>query len=69
MIGIKIDTDRRRPKMPMADLDMVNVSYFGGFLSVGSRVSFEHNMLFMVCSAKKVCRPAGKACRPGPALN
>jgi len=37
----------------MVELDMVQVSYFGGFLSNGSRVSFEQYMLFMLCSAKK----------------
>ena len=50
----------------MVELDMVHVSYFGGFLSVGCRVPFEQYMLFS--SAKKACRPAKKACRPGPAL-
>jgi len=36
----------------MVGLDMVHVSYFGGFLSICNRVSFEQNMLFMLCSAK-----------------
>jgi len=34
-------------------LDMVHVSYFGDFLTVGSRVSFEHNMLCKFRAAKK----------------
>jgi hypothetical protein len=37
----------------MVELNMVHVSYFGGFLSVGCRVSFEQYMLFMLCFAKK----------------
>jgi hypothetical protein len=36
----------------MVGLDMMHVSYFGGFLSICNRVSFEQNMLFMLCSAK-----------------
>jgi len=36
----------------MVELDMVRVSYFGGFLSVGSKVSFKQYMLFMLCAAK-----------------
>jgi hypothetical protein len=37
----------------MVKLDIVHVSYFGGLLSVGSGVSFEQYMLFMLCFAKK----------------
>ena len=37
----------------MVELDTVHISYFRGFLSVGSRVSFEQYMLVMLCSAKK----------------
>ena len=47
----------------MVELDMVHVSYFGGFHSIGSRVSFEQNMLCMLCSAKKSLQA-----RPGPHL-
>jgi len=52
----------------MIELDMVYVSYFGDFLSIGSRESFEHNILFRLSPPRKAARPAGKACRPGPAL-
>jgi hypothetical protein len=57
------------------ELDMVYVSYFGDFLSIGSRECFEQNILFRLSPSRKACRPprkaarlAGKACRPGPAL-
>jgi hypothetical protein len=43
------------------ELDMVYVSYFGDFLSKGSRESFEQNILFRLS-------PPRKAARPGPAL-
>ena len=56
----------------MIELDMVYVSYFGDFLSIGSRESFEQNILFRLSPPRKACRPprkaarpAGKACRPG----
>jgi len=59
----------------MIELDMVYVSYFGDFLSIGSRESFEQNILFRLSPPRKACRPprkaarpAGIACRPGPAL-
>jgi len=59
----------------MIKLDMVYVSYFGGFLTIGSRESFEQNIQFRLSPPRKACRPprkaarpAGKACRPGPAL-
>jgi len=42
----------------MVELDMVHVSYFQSFLSVGSRVCFEQYMLFMLCSAKKSLQAA-----------
>jgi hypothetical protein len=45
----------------MIELDMVYVSYFGDFLSKGSRESFEQNILFRLS-------PPRKAARPGPAL-
>jgi len=47
----------------MVELDMVHVSCCGGFLSVGSRVSFKQHMLVMLCSAKKSLQA-----RPGPHL-
>jgi len=43
----------------MIKLDMVYVSYIGDFLSIGSRESFEQNILFRLSSAKKT-RPAAK---------
>ena len=52
----------------MIELDMVYVSYFGHFLSIGSRESFEQNILLRLNPPKKAGRPAGKACKPGPAL-
>jgi hypothetical protein len=50
------------------ELDMVYVSYFGDFLSIGNRESFEQNILFRLNPPRKAARPAGKACSPGPAL-
>jgi hypothetical protein len=44
----------------MIELDMVYVSYFGDFLSKGSRESFKQNILFRLS-------PPRKAARPGPA--
>jgi hypothetical protein len=52
----------------MIELDMVYVSYFGDFLSKGSRESFEQNILFRLRPPRKAARLAGEACRPGPAL-
>ena len=52
----------------MIELDMVYVSYFGDFLSKGSRDSVEQNILFRLSLPRKAARPAGKASRPGPAL-
>jgi hypothetical protein len=52
----------------MIKLDMVYVSYFEDFLSIGSRESFEQNILFRLSPPRKAARPAGKACRPGPTL-
>jgi len=52
----------------MIDLDMVYVSYFGDFLSKGSRESFEQNILFRLSLPRKAARPAGKAARRGSAL-
>jgi len=49
----------------MIELDMVYVSYFGDFLSKGSRESFEQNILFRLSPPRKAARPAGKP--PGPA--
>jgi hypothetical protein len=45
----------------MIGLDMVYVSYFGDFLSIGSRESFEQNILFRLSSAKKSLQAAKKA--------
>jgi len=55
----------------MVELGMVHVSFFGGFLSVGSRVSFEQYILFMLYSAKKSRQDGRKSmqARPGPHLN
>jgi len=57
----------------MIELDMVYVSYFGDFLSKGSRESFEQNILFRLSPPRKAARPPRKAARPagkppGPAL-
>jgi len=49
----------------MIELDMVYVSYFGDFLSKGSRESFEQNILFRLSPPRKAARAAGKAARPG----
>ena len=46
----------------MIELDMVYVLYFGDFLSIGSRESFEQNILFRLSPPRKAARPAGKAC-------
>jgi len=51
----------------MIELDMVYVSYFGDFLSKGSRESFEQNILFRLSPPRKAGRQE-KACRPGPHL-
>jgi hypothetical protein len=52
-------------KVTMVELDMVHASYFGGFLSVGSRVSFEQYMLFMLCSTKKSRQAAKQSLQAG----
>jgi len=52
----------------MIELDMVYVLYFGDFLSIGRRESFEQNILFRLSPPRKAARPAGKAARPGPHL-
>jgi len=52
----------------MIELNMVYVSYFGDFLSIGNREFFEQNILFRLSPPRKAARPAGKACRLGPAL-
>jgi hypothetical protein len=52
----------------MIELDTVYVSYFGDFLSKGSRESFEQNILFRFSPPREAARPAGNACRPGPHL-
>ena len=46
----------------MIELEMVYVLYFGDFLSIGSRESFEQNILFRLSPPRKAARPAGKAC-------
>jgi hypothetical protein len=48
----------------MIGLDMVSVSYFGDFLSKGSRESFKQNILFRLSPARKASRPPRKAARP-----
>jgi hypothetical protein len=50
----------------MIELDMVYVSYFGDFLSKGSRESFEQNILFRLSPPRKSLqarpeKPAGPA--------
>jgi len=53
----------------MIELDMVYVSYFGDFLSKGSRESFEQNILFRLSPPKKPPgRPESRQARPGPHL-
>jgi len=51
----------------MIDLDMVYVSYFGDFLSKGSRESFEQNILFRLSPPRKSlqARPSFKSRRYG----
>ena len=44
------------------------VPFFGDFLNIGSKESFEQNVLFRLSPPRKAARPAGKACRPGPTL-
>jgi len=41
----------------MIELDMVYVSYFGDFLSKGSRESFEQNILFRLSPPRKAASP------------
>jgi len=58
----------------MIELDMVYVSYFGDFLSKGSRESFEQNILFRLSPPRKAAkekppgRPESRQARPGPHL-
>jgi len=59
----------------MIELDMVYVSYFGDFLSKGSRESLEQNILFRLSPPSKAAGPPRKAAgrkslqaRPGPHL-
>jgi len=50
----------------MIELDMVYVSYFRDFLSIGSRESFKQNILSGLSPPRKAARPprpAGKAYR------
>jgi hypothetical protein len=42
----------------MIELDMVYVSYFGEFLSKGSRESFEQDILFRLIPPRKAAGPA-----------
>jgi hypothetical protein len=51
----------------MIGLDMVYVSYFGDFLTIGSRESLEQNVLFRLSSAKKNLQAAKKPARPARA--
>jgi len=44
----------------MIELNMVYVSYFGDFLSIGNREFFEQNILFRLSPPRKAARPAGK---------
>ena len=44
-------------KATMIEFDMVYVSYFGDFLSKGSRESFEQNILFRHSPPRKACMP------------
>jgi len=48
----------------MIGLDRVYVSYFGDFLSKGSRESSEQNIPFKLSPARKASRPPRKAARP-----
>jgi hypothetical protein len=48
----------------MIELDMVYVSYFGDFLSIGSRESFKQNILFRLSPPRKACRLPRKAASP-----
>jgi len=53
----------------MIELDMFYVSYFGDFLSKGSRESFEQNILFRLSRQEKPPgRPESCQARPGPHL-
>ena len=44
----------------MIELDMVDVSYFGDFLSEEGRESFEQNILFRLSPPRKACSPAAR---------
>jgi len=52
----------------MVELDMVYVSYFGDFLSVGSRGSFKQNVLFRHSSAKKSPQAGRKSLQARPSF-
>ena len=45
------------------ELDMVYVSYFGYFLSKGSRESFEQNILFRLSPPRNAAQPPRNAAR------
>jgi len=45
----------------MIELDMVYVSYFGDFLSKGSRECFEQNILFRLSPPRKAAAKGGLA--------
>jgi len=44
----------------MIELDMVYVTYFGDFLSIGSREFFKQNILFRLSPPRKACRQPRK---------
>jgi hypothetical protein len=52
----------------MIELDMVYVSYFGDFLSKGSRESFEQNILFRLSPPRKAARPPRKSLQVRPSF-
>jgi hypothetical protein len=52
----------------MIELDMVYVSYFGDFLSKGSRESFEQNILFRLSPPRKAARPPRKSLQARPSF-
>jgi len=52
----------------MIELDMVYVSYFGDFLSKGSRESFEQNILFRLGPPRKAARPPRKNLQARPSI-
>jgi len=48
----------------MIELDMAYVSYFGDFLSKGSRESFDQNILFRLSPPRKAARPESRQAWP-----